>query len=314
MQLKKLLWVGLSVLFTTAAFGQSGPAFEVASIKKAEPLNVNAVLSGNLNIGMTIDAAMVKINSMTVSELLRVAYKVKSFQIDGPEWLGVDRFNIVAKMPAGASRDQVPQMIQALLAERFQLALHRSTDEKPAYALVVTKGGSKLKESAPEDNTAAVSPGGPAAPLAPTPTDGGAQVRAIATSDAKGVVSTKSINGNSKMIPSDSGMRIELTQMNTMGMLEILGRFVDRPIVDMTELKGKYDLTLNVGLEDMINLARAQGIAIPQLPGNANGNAAEPGSSSIFAAIQPYGLKLEPRKLPVEMLIIDHVEKSPTEN
>ena len=304
---------GLSVLLVTAAFGQTGPQFEVASIKKAEPLNANLVMSGNLHIGMTIDAAMVNIKSLSLAEMLRVAYKVQTFQISGPEWLNAERFDVIAKMPAGATRDQVPQMIQALLADRFKLTLHRSTTEQPVYALVVTKSG-KLKESPPDTDTPATSSDGAAAPLAPTPTDGGAQVRAVATSNAGGVVSTASINGNMKMVPSDNGMRLEITKMNTIGMVEMLGRFVDRPIVDMSGLKGRYDLTLEVGMEDLLNLARSQGVAVPMRRAEGAGAASVPGSSSVFAAIQQYGLKLEPRKAPVELLVIDHVEKTPTEN
>ena len=306
--------MSVSLLFITAmAFGQGGPAFEVASIKKAEPLSVNAVLSGQMKIGMTIDAAMVNINSLSLKELLRAAYKVQTFQVSGPDWLGTERFNITAKMPAGATRDQVPAMIQALLADRFGLTLHRSTTEQPVYALLVMKGGPKLKES-PADDAAATPPAGsPAAPQAPTPTDGSAQVRASAMSNAGGIINTASINGNSRMVPSDSGMRLELTKMNTTGMVEMLGRFVDRPIVDMTDLKGRYDLTLDVGVEDMLALARAAGMSIP-VRGVDGARASEPGSSSVFAAVQQYGLKLEPRKAPIELLVVDHVERTPTEN
>jgi uncharacterized protein (TIGR03435 family) len=311
----KISRVSLSLLFVTAAaFGQTAPTFEVASIKKGEPLSVAAVTSGRMHIGMTIDAAMVNINSMSLTEMLRVAYKVKTFQISGPDWLGVDRFNITAKMPAGSTREQVPEMIQALLAERFKLSLHRSTTDQAVYALVVAKGGPKLKESPPDADAPAGSPGGPAAPGAPAPTDGGAQVRASATSDANGTVNSSSANGSTKMVPSNTGMRMELTKMNATGMVELLGRFVDRPVVDMTDLKGKYDLTIDVGLEDMLSLARGVGMNIPVRPQADGAAASEPGSSSVFAAIQQYGLKLEPRRAPIELLIIDHVEKSPTEN
>jgi uncharacterized protein (TIGR03435 family) len=309
---QNLIGVTLSLLFvTTATFGQTGPTFDVASIKKAEPLSIDLVRSGKMKIGMVIDAAQVNINSMSIAEMLRAAYKVKSFQVSGPDWMAQERWNIVAKMPAGASRDQVPEMLQALLADRFKLALHHSTTEQAVYALVVTKSG-KLPESAPEDNPAPMTPGGPAAPLAPTPTDGGAQVRASATSDASGNFNMNSINGNAKMVPRENGMRIEITKMNMTGMLELLGRFVERPVVDATGLKGRYDLNIDVGLEDMLALARAAGMNVPVMPNN--GGAAEPGSSSVFAAIQPYGLKLEPRKASIDMLVIDHLEKTPTEN
>ena len=307
--------VSLTLLFSTvAAFGQSAPAFEVASIKKAEPLSANAVMSGQMRLGMTVDAAMVHINAMALTELLRIAYRVKTYQISGPEWLPSERFDITAKMPAGATRDQVPEMLQALLTERFKLTLHRSTTEQSVYALVVAKGGPRLKESPADSDLPAAVPGGPAAPNAPTPTDGSAQVRASATSDTKGVITSSSANGTTKMMTGNSGMRVEMTKMNSTGMVELLGRFVDRPVLDMTDLKGKYDLSLDVGLEDMLTLARGAGVAVPMGPMGDGARASEPGSSSVFAGIQQYGLKLEPRKAPIELLIIDHVERSPTEN
>jgi uncharacterized protein (TIGR03435 family) len=106
-------------------------------------------------------------------------------------------------------------------------------------------------------------------------------------------------------------MRIELTKMNALGMVDMLGRFVERPVIDMTDLKGRYDLTLDVGFEDMIALAHAAGMNVPVPPSMA---APTPGSSAVFTAIQQYGLKLEPRKAPIDMIVIDHVEKTPTEN
>jgi len=300
--------VCLLLLTAGAAFAQNAPEFEVASIKKADPLDTNAVMSGQMHMGMTIDAARVDIRSLSLTELLRIAYKVKTFQVSGPEWLNTERFDITAKMPAGASRDQAPAMLQALLADRFKITLHRSTTEQPVYALVVAKGGAKLKESPPDTDLS------PADPAAPAPADGSAQVRAMATSNAKGVVTSSGPNGAAKLTTGADGMHIELIKMNTTGMLDLLGRFVDRPIVDMTELMGKYDLTLDVGMEDVLNLARASGINVPMRQSADPGRASEPGSSSIFAAIQQYGLKLEPRKAPLELLVIDHAERTPTEN
>jgi uncharacterized protein (TIGR03435 family) len=300
--------VSASLLFVTAAaFGQNGPTFEVASIKKAEPLNVNSVMSGGMNLGMTIDNAIVNVKSLSLAELIRYAYQVKTFQISGPEWLGSDRFSIVAKMPPGATREQVPEMMKALLADRFKLTFHRESKDQSVYALTVMKTGLKLTESAPDD--AAPSSTGPAAPLAPAPTDGGAQIRVGVTSDTSGNIASASVNGSMKMIPRENGMRIQCTKMNTTGMMELLGRFVERPVIDDTGLKSRYDFDLDVGLQDMLSLAKAAGINVPVMP-----QAADVGGSVVFTAIQQYGLKLEPRKAAIDMLMIDRVEKTPTDN
>jgi uncharacterized protein (TIGR03435 family) len=282
----------------------------VASVKKTEPLSVNSVMSGQMNLGMTIDNAQVNVKSMSLAELMRVAYKVKPYQISGPEWLPAERYTISAKMPSGSNRDQIPEMMQALLADRFKLALHRTTKEQSVYALVVMPSGLKLSESAPDDPAPGGPSSGPATPGAAAPTDGSAQIRVNVTSDSTGRVSTVGPNGTMKMVPRENGMRVELTKMTAAGMVDVLGRFVERPVIDMTDLKGRYDLNLDVGFEDMLAMARAAGMNIPiQAP-----SAETPGSSAVFTAIQQYGLKLEPRKAPIDMLIIDHVEKMPTEN
>ena len=134
------------------AFGQTSapaPAFEVASIKPAGPLNPMAIKSGQMRIGMKIDKARVDIGSLSLADLIHIAYRVKGYQVSGPDWMSAERFNVQATIPEGGSPDQVPEMLQALLAERFKLTVHRESKEHAMYALVVGKNGSKLKESPP---------------------------------------------------------------------------------------------------------------------------------------------------------------------
>ena len=91
-----------------------------------------------------------------------------------------------------------------------------------------------------------------------------------------------------------------------------------RQIVDMTGLKGYYQVSIDFGLADLLNMARAAGFNVPTGPGGAAAgpaDAADPGgSSSITDAVQALGLKLESRKAVVEQLIVDHAEKTPTDN
>ena len=85
----------------------------------------------------------------------------------------------------------------------------------------------------------------------------------------------------------------------------------------MTDLKGYYQVTIDFSLADLLAMARAQGMDIPPLPGAGTPGvaASDPsGTSSVFAAVQALGLKLEQRKAVTEQLVIDHVEKTPTEN
>ena len=303
--------VSTSLLFVTAAaFAQSPVTFEVASVKKTEPLSVNSIMGGKMNLGMVIDNAQVSIKSMSIAEMMRFAYKVKPYQITGPEWLTAERYTVTAKMPAGSTRDQIPEMMAALLAERFKIAFHRESKEQGVYALIVMKGGAKLTESAP-DEIAPTPTGTPAGPQASAPTDGSAQVRVNVSSDVNGTIQQASPYGNVKFVPRQDGMRLECTKMTATGMVDQLGRFLERPVIDMTDLKGKYDLTLDVGWGDMMAMARGVGMAFPM---QAPPGAMEPGNSAVFTAVQAYGLKLDPRKAAIDMLVIDHVEKIPTEN
>ena len=155
----------IALLLTVAAFAQT-PAltFEVASVKPAGPLDPAAIAAGKMRIGMKVDGAICDIASFSLRDLIRTAYEVKDYQITGPEWLGnpmsTPRFNIQATMPASATEKQVPQMLQALLADRFKLTFHRDSKDHAVYALIVGKGGSKLKESEP-DVVAPPAPDGP---------------------------------------------------------------------------------------------------------------------------------------------------------
>jgi uncharacterized protein (TIGR03435 family) len=103
-----------------------------------------------------------------LKDLIRTAYEVKGYQITGAYSLGslVDdqRFNIQATMPAGATEKQVPQMLQALLAERFKLVIRRETKDQSVYALVVAKGGPKLKDSERDPPAQDTPPKAPDAP------------------------------------------------------------------------------------------------------------------------------------------------------
>src|SRR5271157_1598902 len=138
----------LTLFSSVAVFGQSPPAlpeFEVASVKKSAP-----IAPGQVNIGVHIDGAMVRCSSLPMRSYIRMAYRVNDYQVLGPDWLATENFDIAAKLPDGATRAQLPEMIQSLLADRFKLVLHRDKKEFPVYALVVAKNGPKLKESSPD--------------------------------------------------------------------------------------------------------------------------------------------------------------------
>ncbi|HEY1341222.1 MAG TPA: TIGR03435 family protein [Bryobacteraceae bacterium] len=283
------------------------PTFEVASIKPASLPTPAQVLSGQIHVGMKIDAARVDIGTLALAELIRIAYRVKSYQITGPSWMATERFDIAAKLPEGASTEQVPEMLQALLAERFKLQIHREKKDQSVYALVVAKGGPKLKPAEPEipgaapavqDNTVSIS-GRP---------DGG---RGMMVSGGRGGPMRMSMNGTS--------MHLEASKITLADFCEMLTRFLDHPAIDMTGIEGNYQVAVDLSMEDLRNIAARAGVAVPAAPGGEGSRPAEAASDpssggSIFAAVQALGLKLEPRKAPVDMIVVDHLEKTPTEN
>ena len=105
-------------LVVAAAMAQAPAAaklqFEVATIKPAAPLNPAMVASGKLHVGMNVDAARVDIGFLSLNDLILLAYKVKQHQLVGPDWMKNQRFDILAKMPEGATKEQVPEMLQGL--------------------------------------------------------------------------------------------------------------------------------------------------------------------------------------------------------
>jgi uncharacterized protein (TIGR03435 family) len=224
-------------------------------------------------------------SGMTVKMLLTQAYDVREFQVSGgPSWINTERYDITAKsehsdeaqsLPDDPRKmtdeqrktvsDQMRERLRALLAERFQLTIHRETKEQSVYALVVGKGGSKLKESETKEGT------GP-----------------------RGMMRM----GRAQL----SGQGVPL-QMLTQSLSSQLGR----PVIDRTGLKGNFDFKLEWTPDP------GQPAAMP-----ANGPDAppppDPNGPSIFTALQEQlGLRLESQKGPVEMLVIDKVEK-PSEN
>jgi uncharacterized protein (TIGR03435 family) len=236
--------------------------FEVASIKPAQAIAAQAS-SGKLHIGMQIDGARVDIGSMRLADLIPVAFKVKWYQVSGPDWLSSDimsapRFDVMGKMPEGATAEQVPAMLQALLADRFRMTFHRESREHAVYALVVAKGGPKLKESVPEPDAPA---GGDSdkddKKSIAVGTADGSQVRIKADSKG-GMVTQGGQGGTTRITPGpDGSMRMEASKLSMALLAESLSRFVDRPILDMTELKGDYQVMLELSMADMMTAVRA---------------------------------------------------------
>jgi len=229
---------------------------------------------------------------ITPQQIISIAYGVESFQFSGgPNWLPSERFDIQAKMDAATTEALAKlsqaqrvlaqqQMLQALLADRFQLTVHRETKEGTIYTLVVAKGGPKLQEAKPGDTY----------PNGVTYPDG--------THAGAGSMSGSQVTGD---LTAQAVPIARLVQ----SLIQMLGH----PVSDKTELKGVYDFKLQFTPDDRL-----------QPPNGAAPNArllvppADSNAPSLFDALQEQlGLKLESGKGPVETLVVDQIEQ-PTEN
>ena len=152
--------VAVFVFACGPVFGQAAGKleFEVASVKPAAPQTGGRVFVGRQGGPGTPDPGRVTYTNVALKNLITMAYDVKPYQVTGPDWLETERFDIQAKLPQGATKEQANMMMQNLLAERFKLSFHKVTKEFPLYELVVGKNGPKLKASVEDPGAAAAVP------------------------------------------------------------------------------------------------------------------------------------------------------------
>jgi uncharacterized protein (TIGR03435 family) len=322
-------------LAATAVFAQTKPAFEVATIKPSPPMDQAKMVAairagGKMPIGANIDADRAEYLYLDLKSLMSYAYGVKTYQITGPDWMKSARFDIIAKMPEGSKREDAPKMLQSLLEERFKLATHRASAEHPVLALVAGKGGPKLKASA--DKPAAIDESTPLKPgeLKMDGPDGPVRMKVDVTTGSSVIdmglqgKMSYSLNRSTRMFHIDfsmttmTGFADMITQL-----FQQIGGTGGRRVVDMTGIAGNYDASIDLSLTELMAMARAAGADIPAgAPGGAGASGNSPpvapdpggGGTSLADAVQSMGLKLESRKAMVDQLIVDHIEKTPTEN
>jgi uncharacterized protein (TIGR03435 family) len=286
--MRTLFLIGLGAVAAWAQTPASKLEFEVASVRPSAAQQNNAVA-----VGLHLDGAQARITSFTFKDYVAMAYRVKAYQISGPDWTGSDRFDLAAKLPEGANSDQIPEMLQAFLADRFQLKFHRDKKELPVFALVLGKPPLRLKEVESETD------------------DGPPATNVTAAGSGAGVMVDLG-HGTSYSFANNKFDAKKFAMDNLANTLE---RYLDRPIINLTGLKGKYDFTLEVTPEDyqamLIRVALSAGLVLPpQVTQLLDGNSA----GSLMDALQQAGLKLDSRKAPIDFLVIDQALKTPTAN
>jgi uncharacterized protein (TIGR03435 family) len=315
------------VLFSVAVFGQAsgnvsgspaaGARFEVASVKPVlnwpPPSGVPGErgprpAGGGCPTSMKVEPSRVDFRCTTLVMLIGYAFRISPERVTGPAWMDSPRFNIEANIPQGASKNQVPEMFQSLLADRFKLVIHRQTANLPVYALVVAKGGLKIKKAAPRE--AAGSP--PVDSDSPSSFDafyGTVQSRTIRGADGSDpvmIMSNPRMGTVRETGDPYRGQRWEAPDISFGGLADLLDKVtpLSLPVIDMTGIGGRYNLTLEVSLKDLRELAG---------PGNA-GDMEEIVLNAFNNGLLKLGLRLEHRKGPLETVFVDRVEKTPTEN
>jgi uncharacterized protein (TIGR03435 family) len=237
----------LPVLTVSCACLVLGQEFEVVSVKP----NKSASNGSHTHS----DQGRMTATNVSLKSLIMRAYALKDYQVEGPDWLPSERFDVVAKFPEALPDDRekynaaLTAMMQKMLEDRFKLAVHRIQKVFPVYGLIVGKNGVKFKE----------------------------------------VPDINSHSSNSK------NTHYTGTCVSMATFADFLGGRLEMPVLDMTGLAGFYDLTL-----DWVEEGAAPGDQkFPELP---------------IALQEQLGLKLESRKAPLEIVVVDHIERVPTEN
>ncbi len=317
MQTTILATIFLSVQI--AAVGQDAAAqtaepkleFEVASVKISRPItgNTRPPLSGVRGGPGTADPGQLTMGYVTMKNILTQAFGVKANQITGPAWLDKtdgDHFDIVAKVPTGASKEDGKTMFQNLLVERFGLAFHRETKDLPGYELVVGRNGPKLRESEINAN--------------PPPAPPTGQPFKFET-DRNGIPQLPAGRAG-VLVGGGPGRNIISARQQTMAQLaSFLESRIGKPVVDKTGLTAKYDYAFAFDPEGLVGGFRPPAESAPasQTAGAATAppafdTSANPAPNLFTAVQQELGLRLDQKKVTVELVVIDRLEKVPTEN
>jgi uncharacterized protein (TIGR03435 family) len=282
--------------------------YEAATVKLAptrdsmSPEQWRALTS---KFGAHVDGTLAEYTNMSLMQLISEAFGTPPYAIAGPDWLSLWRpqyFDIVARMPDGATQDDAPKMLQALLMDRFHLQIHREMQMKPVLAMIVAKDGPKLKPSPPT-----------------APIDGPVQD----VKHADGTISSNmGIHGRllQRFDPQTQTLHLEASKLSMDEFADRLtglmqsGNESKRRVVNETGLKGDYQIMIDFSIADQVAAARAHGV-IPSTPGSPQTEASDPnGLSTLVSSVKKLGLDLQPRTALVPVLVVDQADRIPTQN
>lgn len=281
-------------------------AFDAFTIKAAPPPSGNRIRIQN-----QIDPTRVTIENMPLRQIVLNAFELKPYQLTAPDWMNEERFNITAVTSAPASKEEMNKLLQQLLIEQFQLKLHHDSKVMDAYALTVAAGGSKLQPPGPDGVKMEMPFKVQGMPERPLTKD---QPMMMMRIDQTGVTSTTLVG--------------DLTMS---GLANTLSRQLGKPVVDESGIAGDFGINITysvpsnamrglvpAGAGTMMMMRTARGGPPPPPPGsgdapkaNAPAEASEPTPSIFTVLAEKLGLKLDARKAPVDVVVIDSAVKAP---
>jgi uncharacterized protein (TIGR03435 family) len=295
-------WLLAAFMVTLVQAQNPTPSFEVASIKpnNSRPQGLGGALgcygTDSNSPGTTIPTGRCIARLQPVSRVIGLAYDIPPASmypyegqvLSGPGWINSEMYDIEAKAEGPATQAQLKQMLQVLLAERFKLKLHRENRDMPVYALVTAKNGPKLKAASKDRDCA------------------GQRRR-----DHRYELSATSLTGHCHaFIPGGMEFMITGQSVDMSDFAEMLSIWAGRLVIDKTGVEGLFD----------INLPRflPPGQSLPAVPPNAVEGIREKIAEiqslpTLFNVLDQLGLKLEAARGPVEVLVIDSIER-PSEN
>ncbi len=290
--------ISFVALLSGVAFGQSAetpPKFELADVHASR--QANTILTQGTRGGV-LEGGRYELTNATMVDLIRTAYGVDADKVlSGPSWLESERFDIIAKAPPRATPESAKLMLQALLADRFKLVVHKDTHPLPTYALSVVKSGSKLKET-------------------DAPGDTGCKMTIQQANPAQAAANQAAIQNGGPIVLNVATFLYTCHNMTMAAFAEQMRTMIvaqtyigNNPTVNQTGLKGAWDFDFKY----------------TQKPPNANTtvttvNGVQPvtvsgQSITLFEAMEKQlGLKLDPVTAPIPVIVVDSVNRKPTDN
>jgi uncharacterized protein (TIGR03435 family) len=279
-----------AIAICTSLHAQTPPAnlqFEVASVKPAANdgpggerfAMMREIMRNGRPPGMIPmeDPGRIRLGNWTLLDLIAAAYRVRANQVSGPSWLADQGFDIEARTSEGTQKEQLNGMLQSLLEERFGLKVHRDSQTKRGFALVVGKNGPKLE------------------PAEPPPAPGLSEQEQLAerqkqAQERLAALQKRMQENRENGTPLEGFRRGRWPSITAERLAASLVQYTGAPVVDETGLTGKYSVAIEIWKNS-------------DVPGG-----------TIFEAVEKLGLKLEARKITVETIVVDHVAKMPTAN